>query len=131
MKKHISDGLAWLAFGALLLWLFSIGITFSGYWALYQQIATAVSEVFNCPVEHCSMQMNFEELPTHRVILGIDSEILESIKYPAFLVWLCIVFFQSFFVRSFRILPWRPLPQAPTPPVSDTVDSAPEDVGSG
>ena len=105
-KELISDALAWIAFNALLLWLLTLIVGLSGYWWLYEQIMAFVDLIQNCEGNHCAVQLTLDSTDTDSEWLGIDVSILQALRMPAFLTWLGIVFFQSFFVGRARLKPW-------------------------
>lgn len=111
IKELISDALAWIAFNALVLWLFTLLVGVSGYWGVYEQVAAFIDLVKGCEGSHCSVQLSLENPDTDPVWFGVNLSVVQTVRMPAFLTWLGIVFFQSFFVGYGRIKPWRPLPQ--------------------
>lgn len=110
-RELISDALAWIAFNALILWLFTLFVGASGYWGIYEQIAAFIDLVKGCQGNHCSVKLSLENPDTDPVWFGVNLSVVQTVRMPAFLTWLGIVFFQSFFVGYGRIKPWRPLPQ--------------------
>lgn len=107
LQRRASDILAWVAFVALLIWIAGVLIALSGYWQIYEFIAAVFESVDACEGESCRVQMSLEGEPAAPTVLGFDLGIIERFRYPAFLIWLVIVFFQSLFVRRFRVLPWK------------------------
>ena len=73
------------------------------------QCKAKCDEVSNCGSQRCEAQLSIDGLPERQGWLAKAQVYLATWRYEAFLVWLGIGFFQSFFIRSFRLLPWRPV----------------------
>ena len=110
-RELISDALAWIAFNALVLWLFSLLVGLSGYWPIYEQIAHFFELIKGCEGNHCSVQLSLNDPNTDPVWFGVNLSIVQTVRMPAFLTWLGIMIFQSFFVGRGRLKPWQPLTQ--------------------
>ena len=109
-KAVISDALAWIAFNALILWLFTIIVGLSGYWGIYEQVVAFIDLIKDCAGSQCSVQLALDNPDTDPVWFGVNLSIVRDLRVPAFFTWLGIVFLQSFFVGHGRLRPWQPLP---------------------
>ncbi len=109
VKKRISDALAWSAFLALLFSLLSFVLPVVEVSGVVGQMLDTYDEVSNCASQRCEASLNIEGLPERAGWLGQIQGFLADWRYEAFLVWLGVGIFQTFFIRSFRLLPWRPV----------------------
>ena len=107
MKKTISDTLAWVAFSALVLWIAAVGLTLTSYWQTLSDIMALIEEVKTCASSKCESQVFLERLSSTTTAFGFNTDVVKSIRMPAFVTWFTIIMFQSFFVRSFRVWPWQ------------------------
>ncbi len=111
IKIRISNVLAWIGFLALIIWLAGLFVKLSGYWQVYEFISLFIDTVKECVGDNCTVNMQMDGSGPPPTLFDLDLTPLEKLRYPAFLAWLVIVFFQSLFVRRFRVLPWRRLPE--------------------
>lgn len=109
LKKRISDVLAWTGFVALAFCLLSFVMPLVEISGVIHQVLDTYDEVSNCGSQRCEAQLSIDGLPERQGWLAKAQVYLATWRYEAFLVWLGIGFFQSFFIRSFRLLPWRPV----------------------
>lgn len=109
LKKRISDVLAWSGFAAILLCLLSFVMPLLDVSGVIQQLLDTYDEVSNCGSQRCEAQLSIDGLPERQGLLGEAQVYLAAWRYEAFLIWLGVGIFQSFFIRSFRLLPWRPV----------------------
>lgn len=123
-KHRVSNVLAWIGFVALIIWLAGLFVKLSGYWQIYEFISLFIDTVKECVGDNCTVDMQMDGSGPPPTLFGLELTPLEKLRYPAFLAWLVIVFFQSLFVRRFRVLPWRRLPQ-PAGNGTETTDELP------
>ncbi|MBT6038056.1 MAG: hypothetical protein HOH17_02210 [Halieaceae bacterium] len=109
VKKRISDVLAWTGFVAIVGCLLSFVMPLLDVSGVITQLLDTYDEVSNCGSQRCEANVSIEGLPERQGWLGAVQSRLAEWRYEAFLIWLGIGFFQSFFIRSFRLLPWRPV----------------------
>ena len=109
VKRRISDVLAWTGFVAIVGCLLSFVMPLLDVSGVITQLLDTYDEVSNCGSQRCEANVSIEGLPERQGWLGEVQSRLAEWRYEAFLVWLGIGFFQSFFIRSFRLLPWRPV----------------------
>lgn len=109
VKKRISDVLAWSGFVAIVGCFLSFVMPLLDVSGVIAQLLDTYDEVSNCGSQRCEANLSIEGLPERQGWLGEVQGLLAAWRYEAFLVWLGIGFFQSFFIRSFRLLPWRPV----------------------
>lgn len=109
VKKRISDVLAWSGFCAIVGCLLSFVMPVLDVSGVITQLLNTYDEVSNCGSQRCEANLSIEGLPERQGLLGEVQGLLAAWRYEAFLIWLGIGFFQSFFIRSFRLLPWRPV----------------------
>ena len=109
VKKRISDVLAWSGFVAIFGCLLSFVMPLLDVSGVITQLLDTYDEVSNCGSQRCEANVSIEGLPERQGWLGAVQSRLAEWRYEAFLIWLGIGFFQSFFIRSFRLLPWRPV----------------------
>ncbi|MDG1065181.1 MAG: hypothetical protein P8O91_03100 [Luminiphilus sp.] len=109
VKKRISDVLAWSGFVALIFCFLSFVMPFLDISGVIHQLLDTYDEVSNCGSQRCEAQLSIEGLPERQGWLGNVQVYLAAWRYEAFLIWLGVGIFQSFFIRSFRLLPWRPV----------------------
>ena len=109
VKKRISDVLAWTGFVAIVGCLLSFVMPLLDVSGVITQLLDTYDEVSNCGSQRCEANVSIEGLPERHGWLGAVQSRLAEWRYEAFLIWLGIGFFQSFFIRSFRLLPWRPV----------------------
>ena len=124
IKIRISNVLAWIGFLALIIWLAGLVVKLSGYWQVYEFISLFIDTVKECVGDNCTVNMQMDGSGPPPTLFDLDLTPLEKLRYPAFLTWLVIVFFQSLYVRRFRVLPWRRLPE-PTGSSADVTDQLP------
>ena len=104
VKKRISDVLAWSGFVAIVGCLLSFVMPLLDVSGVITQLLDTYDEVSNCGAQRCEANLSIEGLPERQGWLGEVQGLLAAWRYEAFLVWLGIGFFQSFFIRSFRLL---------------------------
>jgi len=109
VKRRISDVLAWTGFVAIVGCLLSFVMPLLDVSGVITQLLDTYDEVSNCGSQRCEANVSIEGLPERQGWLGAVQSRLAEWRYEAFLIWLGIGFFQSFFIRSFRLLPWRPV----------------------
>ena len=109
VKRRISDVLAWTGFVAIVGCLLSFVMPLLDVSGVITQLPDTYDEVSNCGSQRCEANVSIEGLPERQGWLGAVQSRLAEWRYEAFLIWLGIGFFQSFFIRSFRLLPWRPV----------------------
>ena len=109
VKRRISDVLAWTGFVAIVGCLLSFVMPLLDVSGVITQLLATYDEVSNCGSQRCEANVSIEGLPERQGWLGAVQSRLAEWRYEAFLIWLGIGFFQSFFIRSFRLLPWRPV----------------------
>ena len=109
VKKRISDVLAWSGFVAIVGCLLSFVMPLLDVSGVITQLLDTYDEGSNCGSQRCEANVSIEGLPERQGWLGAVQSRLAEWRYEAFLIWLGIGFFQSFFIRSFRLLPWRPV----------------------
>lgn len=109
LKKRISDVLAWSGFVAILVCLLSFVMPLLDVSGVIHQLLDTYDEVSNCDSQRCEAQLSIDGLPERQGVLADVQVYLAAWRYEAFLIWLGVGIFQSFFIRSFRLLPWRPV----------------------
>ena len=109
VKKRISDVLAWIGFLALLLCLVSFVVPIADVSGVVGQVIDTYDEVSNCASQRCEASLNIEGLPERSGWQGRIQDFLAAWRSEAFLLWLSIGIFQTFFIRAFRLMPWRPV----------------------
>ena len=109
VRKRISDVLAWVGFSALLFSLLSFVVPIVDVSGVVGQVIDTYDEVSNCASQRCEASLNIEGLPEREGWLGRVQGFLATWRSDAFLLWLGIGIFQTFFIRAFRLLPWRPV----------------------